>query len=416
MITGAVLRDALISGANRVAEESGEMNRINFFPVADGDTGANLTLTLGMAKQRLLRMPESSTAAEVLRETADVMLRASRGNSGAILSAMIRGMAVYVSHLPEHRDISELSFFRALSEGVDLAFRTVSVPTDGTMLTVARKTARAGLGLLEETKETDMNRIWKETLDTARRALSQTRFEMELLWENDVVDAGALGFVCFFKGMTEVFLGRGIVPEPAAQDVERPYVFDKEKVMKTDGSLPVVTYVLNAEFSGENFIREEVRKRLEPCSERLTLFQFQDRSEAKFNTDDLAAAVKAAAETGCLVKLSGISHSANFKIRFGTLAAGFPEELEQKASAAPGSYGLIMLILKDSPEEKIGEKAVQMLKRYYLEEGRYHVTEERDLLRIAAVTDIPWRIMEEACQGGISRGFVTEILVQHWAT
>lgn len=442
MITGSMLRDALISGANRVAANSGEMNRINLFPVADGDTGANLTLTLGMAKQRLLRMSDDCTPAEVMRETADYMLRASRGNSGAILSAMARGAALRLSGKAPgdfgsgSKDaVSEKEFLEAMAAGTDAAYRAVSAPADGTMLTAARKTVRAGRRFLEQGERQKIEspadgggsgsgEFWQELLDAGRRALMQTKYEMDLLRENEVVDAGALGFVSMLEGMAEVFLGNGICPEPGPgeADVERPYVFDREKVMRTDGALPTVTYVVNASFSGGSPLSMDLRKRLEPVTERLTLFLMKGSAEAKFGTDSPAAALKASLSSGGLREFSGFSHAADFKVRFSGSFPPAEEELRMACGAgsgfpggavpeASGLYAVVFTLLKDVREPCLRPEAEQVL----LDFGRIlALRESADALRCVCLTAEPGEVLCAAERGSISRGYMMDfVIVRH---
>ncbi len=415
MVTGKMLRDAFISGANRVAGRSGEMNRINLFPVADGDTGANLTLTLGMAKQHLLRMEENCTPAEVIEDTAKYMLRASRGNSGAIFAAMMRGAAVRISSDVPFRDrVFAKELINALSDGVDAAYRAVFQPEEGTMLTVAKKAVRAGKKFLEDLKQGGSDtedtefRMWETVLAAAGRALVQTKYEMDILRENDVVDAGALGFVSFLEGMTDVFLGKEMTPEPAPEemDVEEPYVFDKGKVRRTDGSLPVVTYVVNVSFSDSGSL-EEMRKKLDPAADRLTVFMERNTIEAKFSTDDPAGAVRAAFSAGVVEKLYGISHSADFKVSFSEKTKEDKKKMEE--ADLQSIYSVEFEILKGVRERDLAEHAAGILKQYA---GSIWIREESNVIRCAASAADPAEMIAAAACGVLSSGYMTRFAVR----
>ena len=122
-VSGAMLRDGIINAANLISSRRMELNRINVFPVPDSDTGSNMAVTLGAAKGQLLRLPESCTVKEVALTAAAAMLRGSRGNSGAILSLIFRGLA---KELADRETASPADLVRGLACGAALAYRAVA--------------------------------------------------------------------------------------------------------------------------------------------------------------------------------------------------------------------------------------------------------------------------------------------------
>jgi dihydroxyacetone kinase-like predicted kinase len=136
MITGKILRDAIISGANAIINNKTTVDELNVFPVPDGDTGTNMSMTIGSAKKELEAMPDDATVEKVASTTSNAMLRGARGNSGVISSLLFRGFAKALKG-KETADAADLK--AALRKGVDSAYKAVMKPTEGTILTVARE-------------------------------------------------------------------------------------------------------------------------------------------------------------------------------------------------------------------------------------------------------------------------------------
>ncbi|MBR2503650.1 MAG: DAK2 domain-containing protein, partial [Oscillospiraceae bacterium] len=135
MITGKILRDSIISGANLLISKKASVDELNVFPVPDGDTGTNMSMTIGAAKRDLAGLPDDCTVEKVAAVTASSMLRGARGNSGVISSLLFRGFSKALSGKTE---ATAQDLAAALRSGVDAAYKAVMKPTEGTMLTVAR--------------------------------------------------------------------------------------------------------------------------------------------------------------------------------------------------------------------------------------------------------------------------------------
>ena len=133
MITGKTLRDAIISGANNIANQRTRVDELNVFPVPDGDTGTNMSMTIGAALSELNAMPDTCTVAEASKSAASAMLRGARGNSGVITSLLFRGFS---KALAGKTDAEAADLAKALQMGVEAAYKAVMKPTEGTILTV----------------------------------------------------------------------------------------------------------------------------------------------------------------------------------------------------------------------------------------------------------------------------------------
>ena len=141
MINGATLRDAVISAAHNVNNNRKAVDALNVFPVPDGDTGTNMSMTINSARKELERLPDDVTVGKVASKTASAMLRGARGNSGVILSLIFRGIS---KGLKGYEEIDSRTMVLALSYGVESAYKAVMKPTEGTILTVVRLACQAG--------------------------------------------------------------------------------------------------------------------------------------------------------------------------------------------------------------------------------------------------------------------------------
>lgn len=207
MINGTCLRNAIISGANNISKYRTEVDELNIFPVPDGDTGSNMSMTIAAAAQELSQI-ESESIAEVSRQAASALLRGARGNSGVILSLLFRGFAKGLDHM-ETADGASLA--NALGLGVDAAYKAVMKPTEGTMLTVARVAYEKGKAAAE--MDRDPIHVWSAICKGAEDALSTTPELLPVLKKAGVVDAGGKGLCIILQGMMSVFKDGYIIPK-----------------------------------------------------------------------------------------------------------------------------------------------------------------------------------------------------------
>ena len=209
MITGKILRDSIISGANLIISKKSSVDELNVFPVPDGDTGTNMSMTIGAAKRDLANLPDDCTVEKVASVTASSMLRGARGNSGVISSLLFRGFA---KALTGKTEASAQDLAAALRSGVDAAYKAVMKPTEGTMLTVARVACEKAETMTEENDEVV---LWSAVVDAAQEALDYTPEQLPVLKKAGVVDAGGQGVVYIFTGMLQ-FLRDGVMVEGEA--------------------------------------------------------------------------------------------------------------------------------------------------------------------------------------------------------
>ena len=206
MITGKILRDAFISAANSISNSKKKVDELNVFPVPDGDTGTNMSMTLANAKKELELMPDSTTVSDVAKVMASGLLRGARGNSGVITSLLFKG---FDKALAGKAEADTVLLAEALDIGVSKAYKAVMKPTEGTILTVARLSAAKAKQVCQDV--TDISEFWEIVCREAEAVLDTTPELLPTLKKAGVVDAGGKGLCIIFRAMGEVFAGRKMV-------------------------------------------------------------------------------------------------------------------------------------------------------------------------------------------------------------
>lgn len=211
MITGSMLRDAIISAAVTINNRKREVDELNVYPVPDGDTGTNMSMTIGNSIAELKRLGDDIPVSTAAKTAATAFLRGARGNSGVILSLIFRGFSTGLAECTE-AGCEELA--NALSLGVDAAYKAVMKPAEGTILTVIRESAEKAKEISLSTNDTAM--FWNAVCDAAEEVLAKTTDMLPQLKKAGVVDAGGKGLVIIFRAMAAVFEG-GKIAEPEVQ-------------------------------------------------------------------------------------------------------------------------------------------------------------------------------------------------------
>ena len=220
-ISGKILRDAIISGANNICNNKEAVDELNVFPVPDGDTGTNMSMTIKNAVAELSMMNDNVSAEEVAKAAAGAMLRGARGNSGVILSLLFRGLSKGLKGLAE---ATTEDYCEALKKGVDAAYKSVMKPTEGTILTVAREAA-------EKAKEANcgtFNELFTVLLTEAKASLDRTPELLPVLKKAGVVDAGCMGYLVILQGMASVIQENKMISLAGEES--------KESTVKTTGA------------------------------------------------------------------------------------------------------------------------------------------------------------------------------------
>ncbi len=248
-ITGAAFKDMVINASNAINIEKQAINDLNVFPVPDGDTGTNMSLTIGTASTELKKHGEMNIS-EASDTVASALLRGARGNSGVILSLLFRGISKEFKGC-EKADAK--TFAAAMQNGVSSAYKAVMKPAEGTILTVSRLASDAAVAAAKETD--DIENLLEITIRAGKKALENTINQNPVLKKAGVIDAGGKGYICILEGMLKALRGEMIEYTGDASESEGKADFaglsDEE-----------ITFTFDTVF----IVRKTVKKSLDPLA------------------------------------------------------------------------------------------------------------------------------------------------------
>ena len=203
-INGLVLAEMIDLGSKNLAKNAEKINALNVFPVPDGDTGTNMNLSMSSgAKETAANVVEN--IGELGKSFSKGLLMGARGNSGVILSQLFRGMS---QHIADKKEVNAKEFAEAIQNGVSIAYKAIIKPVEGTILTVAREAAEAGLKAAENT--TSVVDVMEAIYAEAQASLKRTPELLPILKEVGVVDSGGQGLVCVYQGFLAALKGEKI--------------------------------------------------------------------------------------------------------------------------------------------------------------------------------------------------------------
>lgn len=289
-INGADFRRMIISAAASIENQKQALNELNVFPVPDGDTGTNMSMTISSAAADL-RRTEDPTLGEASKVAAAAMLRGGRGNSGVILSLLFRGIS---RTLKGAESCDGVLFAAALQEGADAAYKAVMKPTEGTILTVARLAAAKARSAAEENNFLEY--VLEEALGEAKAALANTVNQNPVLKKAGVVDAGGKGWVIALEAMLAALRGEMI------EATDAPVV--REQADFSDFNTEDITFTYCTEFivSRENDRDpEELRAFLGQLGDSLVLVDDDEIIKVHVHTNDPGTALHEAVSYGSFV-------------------------------------------------------------------------------------------------------------------
>ena len=201
MIDGEAYKEMILAAAGAVADRMEEVNALNVFPVPDGDTGTNMSMTLNAAADQLNKL-ENPTLGRALEVTSSALLRGARGNSGVITSLLFRGIA---KGMKDARTADGAVLAEGLKEGAATAYKAVMKPAEGTILTVARIAGDAAVKAAKKTR--DPEAVLGAAIKSAKKALDETVNQNPVLKKAGVVDAGGYGYLLILQGMQDALSG-----------------------------------------------------------------------------------------------------------------------------------------------------------------------------------------------------------------
>ncbi len=300
MINGNTLRDAIISAANNLSNNRKQVDDLNVFPVPDGDTGTNMSMTLANSV-REIEKTQGATAGKVASLNASALLRGARGNSGVITSLLFRGFAKGIA---DDEYVTSENISKALSLGVEAAYKAVMKPTEGTILTVARVASEKATESFENGD--DEITVFGNAINGAKEALAQTPELLPALKKAGVVDAGGQGFVLILEGMMSVFKDGIIIKSNSAEITEET---ESGTSRNAAGEYETeITFTYCTEFivnRDEKCKKEpnELRGYLESIGDCVVVVDDEEIIKVHVHTDHPGNAIENALTFGQLVKL-----------------------------------------------------------------------------------------------------------------
>ncbi len=347
IIDGALFQRMVIHGSASINAQKQAINDLNVFPVPDGDTGTNMSLTIGTAAAEAKKKPADSIG-KAASINASALLRGARGNSGVILSLLFRGVS---KGLKEKDEADGVIFAAALNEGVSAAYKAVMKPAEGTILTVSRLAAAKGAEAAQENNSVEA--VLEAAIAEGQSALANTINQNPVLKKAGVVDAGGKGFLCILQGMLDELRG---VPAPEEEDDSLPAKESADFAALTDEE---ITFTFDTVF----IVRKTTNKSIEPfrtylnsIGDSLVIGEDDEAFKVHVHTDTPGAALSEAQKYGTL-ELAKIE---NMRTQAEELAAGkkaqSTDDLDQVEaeleSQEAGEEGVA------APEKKFGVVAV----------------------------------------------------------
>ena len=324
-INGAMFKEMLLFGTVSIAQAQQAINDLNVFPVPDGDTGTNMSLTIQTAAQELRKI-EPATVDQAASVTASALLRGARGNSGVILSLLFRGIS---KELKGCKEADGAAFAAALQEGVAAAYNAVMKPAEGTILTVSRLAAERAVTAAEE--QNSVEYVIEQAVAQGEITLAQTTDMNPVLKKAGVVDAGGKGFLLILGGMLSALRGeaRPELTEENAQEKADFAMLNEEDITFTFDTVFIVRK------SGRSI--EPFRRFLDGIGDSLVIGEDDEAFKVHVHTDIPGEALTEAQKYGTL-ELAKIE---NMRTQAQQLAAGGKaqstddlEAIEQELEAA----------------------------------------------------------------------------------
>ncbi len=332
-INGKMFCDMAISAANALDNNKEEINNLNVFPVPDGDTGINMSLTMSECRTALSGF--DGTLSECSEKLADIMLRGARGNSGVILSVFFRGLA---KSLKGKEEADAVDMAQAMTRGVDEAYKAVMTPTEGTILTVMRVCSEQAQIAAESTYKEDAVGFFRYLLSVAVDTLSKTPDMLPVLKQAQVVDSGGQGFVTILQGMLSSLEGTPVTAAQTQTQVKAAAdfsSFDTENIKYPYCTECIVTK--NDKFFGEEK-SEKLHKFIMNIGDSVVFIENADMIKLHVHTENPGKVLSEALKFGSLytVKIE------NMRNQHTSLAQNISEN---KESAKP--YGFVAVSMGD---------------------------------------------------------------------
>ena len=291
VINAELLRKMFLYGAKNLENNKEKINELNVFPVPDGDTGTNMTLTILSAAKELTSLTDTSLPA-VCKAASSGSLRGARGNSGVILSQLIRGFTKVISKL-EKEELTVADLTLAAENGVKTAYKAVMAPKEGTILTVANGIYKKAAEL-NEAGVTDMDKFLQEVIAYGNKVLDETPELLPVLKQAGVVDSGGAGLMALMEGAYDAFIGKKIdlnFGQSSPKKEEEPKEVEVKFAYEVD-----FTINLSRNFNIKNEI--DFKAYMESIGDTISIAVNDEKADIHVNTNDPGLVMQKALKYG----------------------------------------------------------------------------------------------------------------------
>ena len=326
-INAEMVAKMFLGGAKNLEAKKEWINELNVFPVPDGDTGTNMTLTIMSAAREVGGM-EQIEMGELAKAISSGSLRGARGNSGVILSQLLRG---FTKGIKEYKELDAVLIANAMEKGVETAYKAVMKPKEGTILTVARGAADKACELAESADDLEM--FFRAIIEYADEVLSRTPDMLPVLKEAGVVDSGGQGLVQVLKGAFDAFMGKEIdytIEAGPAATVTKPGA-QAEADIKF-GYCTEFIVMLNKGYNEEK--EHEFKSYLESIGDSIVVVSDDDIVKVHVHTNDPGLAIQKALTYGALSRMKIDNMREEHQEKLIKDAAKLAEQQRQEAEAA----------------------------------------------------------------------------------
>lgn len=354
-IDGHLLKEMLLSGANELDNKKVMVNSLNVFPVPDGDTGTNMSATMASAASEINQV-KNITLQSIGDALAMGSLMGARGNSGVILSQLLRGFS---KQLKGKDSINTKDFAAALKEGVATAYRAVMKPTEGTILTVARETAEAAEAIAKE--EDDVYTFLKRVIAVAEDTLNRTPDMLPVLKQAGVVDAGGKGLTIIYEGMLKR-LENGIVTEKMEQPAVKEEATHKSSYDDIDTSNIKYGYCTEFFIKSSNGDPDKFRDIIKAYGDSIAVVGTDTLIKVHIHTNTPGTVLNEAMKLGELsrIKIDNMREQ-HRSLSDGAASEKSNEENEEPTDVHEKEYGLITVAMGDGVRDIFKDLGVDVV-------------------------------------------------------
>lgn len=346
-IDAKLLQKMFLAGAKSIEVKKEYINELNVFPVPDGDTGTNMTLTIMSAAKEVSTFTDP-TIEDLCKAISSGSLRGARGNSGVILSQLFRGLT---KEIKEHKQINVIVMANAFQKAVETAYKAVMKPKEGTILTVARGGAERAAELANET--TDLVYFGAEVIKRMEEVLSRTPEMLPVLKEAGVVDSGGQGLLEIVKGAYDAMLGKEvditIAPATTSTSSATKKV-DVENIATADIKFGYCTeFIIMLEKEYNEKKEQDFKGFLESIGDSIVVVSDDDIVKVHVHTNDPGLAIQRALTYGSLTKM-----------KIDNMREEHNERLTADASAQASKNIETTEVKKNEPRKPVGFVAVSI--------------------------------------------------------